>query len=140
MPEDVRRYPFVFEAGARSLGDRLAKQQMDGEAGQRFSTDAGKCDGCWLCLEFAEPLLQDLRGAWPERDHAVLPAFSVQLDIAFRGDRDLVALESGDLRDTSLRCCRETAATHNLACRATGSYRWTRGWPLSLRASGRDAP
>src|SRR5271170_259758 len=101
MPEDVRRYPFVFEAGARSLGDRLAKQQMDGEAGQRFSTDAGKCDGCWLCLEFAEPLLQDLRGAWPERDHAVLPAFSVQLDIAFRGDRDLVALESGDLRDTS---------------------------------------
>jgi hypothetical protein len=62
---------------------RLAKQQVYREARQWLATNAGKCRSLFLLAEFAEPLLQYLRGAWPERDHAVLPAFSVQLDIAF---------------------------------------------------------
>src|SRR5580693_6319594 len=85
VPEDVRRYAFGPQAGARSLRlfYFLAKQQVYSEARQRFASNTGERDDCFLLAKFAEPLLQYPRGARPERDHAVLTTFSMQLDIAF---------------------------------------------------------
>src|SRR5215472_13991856 len=86
-----------------STADRGLKQVIGTVLAQRFASHAGESDlaGGAGAVQFIEPVLQRACSRGPQRHAALLPAFAHELYEAFYAEAHLMALQTGELGNSS---------------------------------------
>src|SRR5215467_13679464 len=90
----------TFNGGTANRG---LKQIIGTVLAQRFASRIGEGDlaGGAAAVQFVEPVLQGACGRGPQRHAALLAAFAHELHEAFYAEAHLMALQTGELGNSS---------------------------------------